>query len=161
MIMGITLTHLELLTLKYFRSFRGTLLLKPVTGQELLFAVSYSKPALATLQYCPIFSKPLFLISTNFDSFFLHESCGHFLATYVFEAFLQAQKVSRHKLHTFYEFTLIEGSIFINIDLNAHLKVTIRPKYKKLGRSLCCTAYCFFFAKISKQAFRCNKKKWK
>ena len=29
-----------------FRSFRGPLLLKPVTGQELFFAVSYSKPAL-------------------------------------------------------------------------------------------------------------------
>ena len=29
-----------------FRSFRGPLLLKSVTGQELFFAVSYSKPAL-------------------------------------------------------------------------------------------------------------------
>ena len=33
--------------LESLRSFRGTLLLKPVTGQELFFAVSHSKPALA------------------------------------------------------------------------------------------------------------------
>ena len=32
--------------LESFRSFVGPLLLKPVTGQELFFAVSYSKPAL-------------------------------------------------------------------------------------------------------------------
>jgi hypothetical protein len=34
------------ISLKYFRSFRGPLLHKPVTGQELFFAISYSKPAL-------------------------------------------------------------------------------------------------------------------
>ena len=34
------------ISLEFFRSFRGPLLIKPVTGQELLFAVSYSKPAL-------------------------------------------------------------------------------------------------------------------
>ena len=32
--------------LESFRSFSGPLLTKPVTGQELFFAVSYSKPAL-------------------------------------------------------------------------------------------------------------------
>ena len=37
------------LSLEAFRSFRGPLLLKPVTGQELFFAVSYSKPALVIL----------------------------------------------------------------------------------------------------------------
>ena len=30
-----------------FRTFRGSLLPKPVTGQELLLAISYTKPALA------------------------------------------------------------------------------------------------------------------
>ena len=39
------------INLKSFKSFRGPLLLKPVTGQELFFAVSYSKPALRA--YCP------------------------------------------------------------------------------------------------------------
>ena len=34
------------ISLESFRSFRGPLLLKPVTGQELFFAVSYSKLAL-------------------------------------------------------------------------------------------------------------------
>ena len=34
------------ISLESNRSFRGPLLLKPVTSQELLFAVSYSKPAL-------------------------------------------------------------------------------------------------------------------
>jgi hypothetical protein len=34
------------ISLESFRSFRGPLLYKPVTGQELFFAVSYSKPAL-------------------------------------------------------------------------------------------------------------------
>ena len=40
--------HLDSYTisLKSFRSFRGPLFRKPVTGQELFFAVSYSKPAL-------------------------------------------------------------------------------------------------------------------
>ena len=37
------------ISLESFRSFRDPLLLKPVTGQELFFAVSYSKPALATI----------------------------------------------------------------------------------------------------------------
>jgi hypothetical protein len=31
-----------------FRTFRGPLFPKPVTGQELFLAVSYSKPALAS-----------------------------------------------------------------------------------------------------------------
>ena len=35
------------ISLESFRSFRGLLLHKPVTGQELFFAVSYNKPALA------------------------------------------------------------------------------------------------------------------
>ena len=39
------------ISLESFRSFRGPLLLKPVTGQELFFAVSYSKPALAKLHF--------------------------------------------------------------------------------------------------------------
>ena len=34
------------ISLESFRFFIGPLLLKPVTGQELFFAVSYSKPAL-------------------------------------------------------------------------------------------------------------------
>ena len=34
------------ISLESFRSFRGPLLHKPVTGQELFFAVSYSKSAL-------------------------------------------------------------------------------------------------------------------
>ena len=34
------------ISLEPFRSFRGPLLYKPVTDQELFFAVSYSKPAL-------------------------------------------------------------------------------------------------------------------
>ena len=33
-----------------FKSFRGPLLLKPVTSQELLFTVSYSKPALVNVR---------------------------------------------------------------------------------------------------------------
>ena len=34
------------INLEFFRSFRGPLRLKPVTGQELFFAVSHNKPAL-------------------------------------------------------------------------------------------------------------------
>ena len=34
------------ISLKSFKSFRGSLICKPVTGQELFFAVSYSKLAL-------------------------------------------------------------------------------------------------------------------
>ena len=34
------------ISLESFRSFRGPLLPKPVTGQELFLAVSYNKPAL-------------------------------------------------------------------------------------------------------------------
>ena len=34
-----------------FRTFRGPLFPKPITGQELFFAVSYSKPALASLSW--------------------------------------------------------------------------------------------------------------
>ena len=37
------------ISLESFRSFRGPLLLKPVTGQELFFVVSYSKPALTRI----------------------------------------------------------------------------------------------------------------
>ena len=39
------------ISLESFRSFRGPLFRKPVTGQELFFAVSYSKPALVFLSY--------------------------------------------------------------------------------------------------------------
>ena len=35
-----------IISLESFRSFRGPLLLKPITGQEVFFAVSYSKQAL-------------------------------------------------------------------------------------------------------------------
>jgi len=37
------------ISLESFRSFRGPLFRKPVTGQELFFAVSYSKPVLEQL----------------------------------------------------------------------------------------------------------------
>ena len=37
------------ISLESFRPFRVPLLLKPVTGQELLFTVSYSKPALVAI----------------------------------------------------------------------------------------------------------------
>ena len=37
------------ISLESFRSFRSPLLYKPVTGQELFFAVSYSKPALESI----------------------------------------------------------------------------------------------------------------
>ena len=49
MVMGITWTHLESDWNPSFRSFRVPQLHKPVTGQELFFAVSYSKPALVLL----------------------------------------------------------------------------------------------------------------
>ena len=39
------------ISLESFRSFRGPLLLKPVTGQELYFAISYSKLALAAMLF--------------------------------------------------------------------------------------------------------------
>ena len=46
--MSMGITHLESVWNPSGPSeFRGPLLLKPVTGQELFFAVSYSKPALA------------------------------------------------------------------------------------------------------------------
>ena len=44
MIGGITWTHT--ISLESFRSFRVPLFYKPVTGEELFLAVSYSKPAL-------------------------------------------------------------------------------------------------------------------
>jgi hypothetical protein len=44
--MGIAQTHLESVWNPSGSSDRGPLLFKPVTGQELFFAVSYSKPAL-------------------------------------------------------------------------------------------------------------------
>ena len=40
------------ISLEFFRSFRGPLLHKLVTGQELFFAVSYSKPDLKTTLVC-------------------------------------------------------------------------------------------------------------
>ena len=36
------------ISLESFRSFRGPLLLKPITGQEPFFAVSYGKPTLGS-----------------------------------------------------------------------------------------------------------------
>ena len=39
------------ISLEFIRSFRGSLLPKPVTGQELFFAISYSKPALANKHF--------------------------------------------------------------------------------------------------------------
>ena len=50
MIRGITWTHISTISLESFRSFRGSLFCKPVTGQELFFAVSYSKSALESIQ---------------------------------------------------------------------------------------------------------------
>ena len=42
------------ISLESFRSFRGPLVHKPVTGQELFFAISYSKPALEyKFGHCP------------------------------------------------------------------------------------------------------------
>ena len=38
------------ISLESFKSFRDPLLHKPITGQELFFAVSYSKPALVIFQ---------------------------------------------------------------------------------------------------------------
>ena len=46
MIRGIIWTHIKSINLESFSSFRGALFCKPVTGQELFFAVSYSKLAL-------------------------------------------------------------------------------------------------------------------
>ena len=46
MIMGITYLDSFRISLESFSFYRGPLLLKPVTGQELFFAVSYSKPDL-------------------------------------------------------------------------------------------------------------------
>ena len=42
--------HLDSYTisLESFRSFKGPLFRKPITGQELFFAVSHSKPALVS-----------------------------------------------------------------------------------------------------------------
>ena len=45
-----------------FRIFRGPLFHKPVTGQELFFAVSYSKPALVET----IFVKTTLIVETAF-----------------------------------------------------------------------------------------------
>ena len=47
MIKGITKDSFKI-SLESFRSVRGSLLHKSVTGQELFFALSYSKPALET-----------------------------------------------------------------------------------------------------------------
>ena len=46
-----------------FRIFRGPLFHKPVTGKELFFAVSYSKPAL--VKYCLLTSLSVFLSETQ------------------------------------------------------------------------------------------------
>ena len=45
------------ISLESFRSFRGPLLHKPVTGQELFFAIPYSKPALIGNQLGRVFFK--------------------------------------------------------------------------------------------------------
>ena len=42
-----SLKVIPIISLVPFRTFRGPLFPKPVTGQELFLAVSYSKPALA------------------------------------------------------------------------------------------------------------------
>jgi hypothetical protein len=44
--MIMVITYSFRISMEYFTSFRGPLLLKPVTGQELFFADSFSKPAL-------------------------------------------------------------------------------------------------------------------
>ena len=64
-IMGITWTHLESdsrISLIPFRTFRGPLLHKPVTGQELFFNVSYSK---LTLRHSFNYSSCISLFQTS------------------------------------------------------------------------------------------------
>ena len=48
--------HLARISLVPFRTFRRPLFSKPVTGQELFFAISYSKPALVGLGYIQSYS---------------------------------------------------------------------------------------------------------
>ena len=59
--------HLDSYTisLELFRSFRGPLLHKPVNGQELFFAVSYSKPALPTHLLLSMYLKNAPLTTSN------------------------------------------------------------------------------------------------
>ena len=49
--------RISLESFRSFRSFRGPLFHKPVTGQELFFAISYSKPALIGNQLGRVFCK--------------------------------------------------------------------------------------------------------
>ena len=60
MIMEITLTHLESVWNPSGPSEVPKVLLKPVTGQELVFAVSYSKPALAAMLFSLLTYLPRF-----------------------------------------------------------------------------------------------------
>ena len=59
--------HLDSYTisLESFRSFRGPLFRKPITGQEFLFAVSYSKPALAVCSVFIINLNSIFLLQKH------------------------------------------------------------------------------------------------
>ena len=62
-----------------FRIFRGPLFYKPVTGQELFFAVSYSKPVLACLSKLRLGST-FYLLSLSFNSiltsnYYIHSIC--------------------------------------------------------------------------------------
>ena len=50
-----------MISLVPFRTVRGPLFPKPVTGQELFFAVSYSKPALTDIQIGEV-SQPNILV---------------------------------------------------------------------------------------------------
>ena len=58
-----------------FKSFRGPLLHKPLPGQELLFAVSYSKPALNMHWKSSYLNLPL---GSNTAFIFLYRCTEHF-----------------------------------------------------------------------------------
>ena len=59
------------ISLESFRSFRGLLFHKPVTGQEFFFAVSYSKPALTAFSnFSCFFYYRRFRFDSRYDIFF-------------------------------------------------------------------------------------------
>ena len=67
------------ISLESFRSFRGPILNKPVTGQELFFAIFYSKPALATrpffAQIHSSFGELLSSVYSTWDMGYITLSC--------------------------------------------------------------------------------------
>ena len=66
------------ISLESFRSFRGPLLLKPVTGQALFFAVCYSKPALVTILNGSYRQLVLFSVDNDSRNLLIHKNqdCG-------------------------------------------------------------------------------------